>query len=430
MVSDTRRGHGDGERTKVGAWTVFAILAAVFVFSYFIRLSTGVLGPTLMEDLRLDVEQLGLLAGAFFYAFAFCQIPVGVALDSFSPKYVLLATLMPAIAGCALFALAGNFSTALWGRILIGVGMSSMLMGSLKIFGNWFRQDQFAFLSGMMLSLGNLGAFVSAAPLVFAVTMIGWRNCFWAFSLFLALSFLAILLFVKDEPGRGPASSTSAAASGGSSRGIGRLSSLGVVFLDRNFWMISLSAFIRYGSLICIQGFLGTLYLVQVMGYPAQKAGNILSMIAIGYLVGSPLMGRLSDSMFRSRKKVMVWGLFLYTLFMPLFLLDPDSDLLWYITFFALGFFASIGAVSFAHVKELFPKEVSGVALTANNLFNIGGVAVGQHVIGMLMARYPATVTGHSVEAYHAAFTVLFLSSLFGFLLYLFVEDSRIPSST
>jgi len=122
-VSGTRKSRENGKRTKVGAWAIFAILAVVFVFSYFIRLSTGVLGPSLMEDLRLDVEQLGLLAGAFFYAFALCQIPVGVALDSFSPKYVLLATLMPAIAGCALFALAGGFSTALWGRILIGVGI-------------------------------------------------------------------------------------------------------------------------------------------------------------------------------------------------------------------------------------------------------------------------------------------------------------------
>ncbi len=383
-----------------------------------------------MEDLRLDVEQLGLLAGAFFYAFALCQIPVGVALDSFSPKYVLLATLMPAIAGCALFALAGGFSTALWGRILIGVGMSSMLMGSLKIFGNWFPQDQFAFLSGMMLSLGNLGAFVSASPLVFAAAMIGWRNCFWAFSLFLVLSFFAILFFVKDQPAPEPASSASAKASDKPHYGNGSLSSLSVVFRDRNFWMISLSAFIRYGSLICIQGFLGTLYLVQVLGYPAHKAGNILSMIAIGYLVGSPLMGRLSDSMFRSRKKVMVWGLLLYTLFIPLFLFDPDNELLWYVTFFALGFFASVGAVGFAHVRELFPKEISGVVLTANNLFNIGGVAVGQHLIGMLMARYPAPVTGHSVEAYHAAFTALFLSSLFGFLVYLFVKDSRVLSST
>ena len=428
-MSDTHSGHENGKKTKAGAWTVFAILAAVFVFSYFIRLSTGVLGPTLMEDLRLDVEQLGLLAGAFFYAFALCQIPVGVALDSFSPKYVLLATLMPAIAGCALFALAGGFSTALWGRILIGVGMSSMLMGSLKIFGNWFHQDRFAFLSGMMLSLGNLGAFVSASPLVLAAAMIGWRNCFWAFTMFLVLAFFAILFFIKDRPETDHTSSESPAASDRSRYGIAGLSSLGVVFLDRNFWIISLSAFIRYGSLISVQGFLGTLYLVQVLGYPAQKAGNILSMIAIGYLVGSPLMGRLSDSMFRSRKKVMVWGLLLYTLFIPFFLFDPDNELLWYVVFFALGFFASVGAVSFAHVKELFPKEISGVALTANNLFNIGGVAVGQHVIGMLMARYPATVMGYSVGAYHAAFTALFLSSLFGFLLYLFVKDSRILSS-
>ena len=200
------------------------------------------------------------------------------------------------------------------------------------------------------------------------------------------------------------------------------------MFSNKHFWFISIAAFIRYGSLITVQGFLGTLYLIDVMGYSIEKSGNILSMISIGYLIGSPLWGIFSDSVFKSRKKVMLLGLFIYMCVMLFFLLDTKADFLWYGVFWGLGFFASVGAVSFAHVKELFPKEISGFALTANNLFNIVGVAIGQHVTGVIIGRYPKTPSGYAIEAYHSAFAVLFISCIIGFVLYLFVQDT-VPSS-
>jgi sugar phosphate permease len=414
---------------KKRKWIIFAVLASGFVFSYFIRLSTGVLGPALMEDLQIDAGQLGLLAGAFFYAFAILQLPVGFALDSLSPRRVMLATLLLGIVGCSISALATDFHTALSGRILIGLGMSSVLMGSLKIFSNWFRQDQFAFLSGVMLSLGNFGALVAATPLVIASMVIGWRICFFLFSLFLALLSMAIFFLVNDGPKKSLTTSANTRETRKSNLTNKMLISFKTVFSNRHFWFISTSAFIRYGSLISVQGFLGTLYLIEVMGYSVEKAGNILSMISIGYLIGSPLMGKLSDSVFKSRKKVMLLGLFIYMCIILFFLLDIKSDFLWYAVFWGLGFFASIGAVSFAHVKELFPKEISGVVLTANNLFNIVGVAIGQHVMGFIIGRYPKTLSGYAIEAYHSAFAVLSISCIIGFVLYLFVRDT-VPSST
>jgi sugar phosphate permease len=420
MVADmTQCCPGGEKRMKKGAWMIFFILAMGFFFSYFIRLSSGVLGPMLMKDLNLDVGQLGLLASSFFYAFALCQLPVGIALDSFRPKRVILVTLLPAIVGCALFAMASNFSMIFW-------GMSSIFMGSLKIFGNWFPPDQFAFLSGIMLSVGNLGAYFSSTPLVVAASTIGWRQCFWGFALYNTLLFVAVLFFVRDQPEKATLPLLPAAEAESSSPIGKRLSSLKIVFFDRNFMFISLAAFIRYGSLISIQGFLGTLYLINIIGYSYQKAGHILSMIAIGYLIGSPLLGRMSDRIFKSRKRIMVWGLLIYSFLFPFFLFDLDSDLLWYVIFFALGFFSSIGAVSFTHVKELFPREMSGVVLTANNLFNIGGVAVSQHFVGMIVALYPAALTINRAAAYHAAFAVLFAFSILAFFMYLFVKDSQL----
>jgi len=405
----------------IGPWVVFAVLSLGSVFSFFLRLSTGVLGPPLMDELQMDARQLGALAGAFFYAFAAVQIPVGLALDSFSPKRVMIATLALAVAGCVLFGLADRYEIALWGRVLMGLGMSSMLMGSMTLIHHGFRPDRFAFLSGVVLSLGNIGGVLAAAPLVYAVSLVGWRNCFLGTALLLALLCVAIAALVKGGP------DGSRGAPAGSRRALLKrnlFSSSRAVFTDRHFWFISLSAFVRYGSLITIQGFLGTLYLIDVLGYSLQTAANMLATLSVGYLIGSPLLGRLSDSIL-SRKRVMVAALFVYLGCISFFLFDIDSPGLWYTVFFALGFFSSMSAVSYAHVKELFPEGMAGFALTSTNLFTIGGVAVGQKLIGWVVSRFPQRVTGYAPEAYHAAFALLFTACIAAFLLYVFVRDTR-----
>lgn len=411
------------EKNELRSWIIFSVLSLGSVCSFFLRLSTGVLGPSLMVDLQLNAEQLGILAGAFFYAFAAAQIPVGLALDTFSPKYVLMTTLTLAIAGSALFAYATSFEHALWGRILIGLGMSSMLMGGMKIISQYFRPDQFAFVSGTMISLGSVGAFIAATPLIYSASLIGWRNCFVVSSFFLMLLFLVIILLIKDHVDH--ANSANQVQSRGVLLKNNLLSSSKTIFSDGNFWLISASAFIRYGSLVTVQGFLGTLYLIEVMQYSAQTSANILGMLSIGYFVGTPIMGKVSDSILNSRKRVMVIGLFIYLCCMSFFLFDINSEWLWFVIFFALGFFSSNGAVSYAHVKELFPKEMSGFALTANNLFTMGGVAVSQQVIGAVISRFPKTTTGYVPEAYHSAYEILFASCVAGLLLYIFTRDTR-----
>ncbi|HAC57427.1 MAG TPA: MFS transporter, partial [Rhodobiaceae bacterium] len=60
--------------------SLVGILCLVFMVSQFLRSSTGVIAPNLMEDLGLRPEGLGLLSGAFFLSFAFSQIPVGILL--------------------------------------------------------------------------------------------------------------------------------------------------------------------------------------------------------------------------------------------------------------------------------------------------------------------------------------------------------------
>lgn len=377
-----------------------------------------------MRDLKMDAAQLGLLGGIFFYAFAAVQIPVGLALDSFKPKRVIVTTTLFAALGCFLLSDARSFTTALYGRMLIGLGTSAVLMGSLKILSDWFRPDEFGFLSGFMLSLGNLGALIATTPLVLMSEEIGWRKCFFSFGLLAILFMSMITLFVKDVSVGERTKRLGLSRREKISKAI--LNPLALVFSNKHFWFIAISSLVRYGALVSIQGFLGTLFLLDILGYSIQTSANILSMISIGYMIGSPLAGRLSDRVFLSRKKVMVVGLLLFAVtVLPFLLIQTRNTLLWYVIFWGLGFFASVGAVSFAHVKELFPKEVGGLALTAINLFNIGGVGMGQQLLGIVIRRFPKTSTGYPIEAYQQAFAILFVASMAAFMVYLATKDTN-----
>jgi len=100
----------------------------------FYRVSSAVIAPDLIQAFDLNAESLGVLGGAFFYSFALMQIPMGVLLDRVGPRIVLTVFGLVGAIGAFVFAAANTFFLAMVGRILIGAGMASVLMGSFKIF--------------------------------------------------------------------------------------------------------------------------------------------------------------------------------------------------------------------------------------------------------------------------------------------------------
>ena len=157
---------------------IFSLLSALLVFSLFFRVSNAVIAPDLIRDLSLNAETLGYLGGAFFYFFALFQIPMGPMLDRVGPRIVIPLSSLIGAAGAFLFAFAETFTAALFGRILIGVGMSSVLMGSFKIFVLRFPPERFSTLVGILSAVGTFGNIIAASPLAFLASTIGWRMTF------------------------------------------------------------------------------------------------------------------------------------------------------------------------------------------------------------------------------------------------------------
>ncbi|MBW2039538.1 MAG: MFS transporter [Deltaproteobacteria bacterium] len=398
-------------------------LSLLFLLSQFYRASSAVIASELMHDLSLTAANLGFLSSVFFYAFALIQIPMGAAMDLFGAKRLILILSFLGIVGAVTFALADSFPMAVLGRALLGVGMACALMGTYKLLTIWFPPHAFATMSGFIISIGMLGNVVATAPLAVAVDWMGWRKAFLLIALIHLLITAWIYLVVRDHPKReerGEASPVRRTEWWRESMG-----GIWQVLRLPSFWLIALAAFVRYGTYISIAGLWAGPYLDVVYQLPLAERGKMLMAFPIGFIVGGPIFGLLSDRVFKNRKWVVTMGMSLYTLFIfPLTgSLSPSTMLV--IIFFGIGVFTACAPVMYANIKELLPNSLSGTAMTAVNFFTMGGAAFFQHIMGAMIDRLSLPQGQLSTEAFSFAFGFCFVAAALGSVAYLFVKEAR-----
>jgi MFS family permease len=406
-----------GRTFKKESVVVFITLSAIYTFSMFYRVSSAVIAPELMAEFHLTAESIGLLSGAFFYSFALLQIPAGPLLDRIGPRVVLTFSALIGAAGALLFGVAHSFPAALAGRILMGFGMASILMGCLKVFTLRFSPGAFASLSGFIIAVGTVGNVLAASPMAYAASRIGWRMTFILCSLVTALLAVALFWALKERVAFGSEKTSSPAG-----EVLGIRQSARLILGSLAFWQLGAVAFFRYGTYVSLQGIWLGLYLMDAKGYTPVQAGNVLAMLAIGMTVGSPIAGYLSDKVFRARKSVALAGFALYTLsLMPLSgILDIDG-MTWYVLLaFCIGFFSGFGMLAYSHGKDLFPAAISGTVMTWVNFFVIAGGAVMISVLGKIIEHFPHKGTSYPPVAYHVAFLACFASMAASTIFYAF----------
>ncbi|NQU65980.1 MAG: MFS transporter [SAR324 cluster bacterium] len=405
-------------------WIIFFIATSSFVLSQFYRVSIAIISPNLIKDLGLDTSGLSLISAAFFYAFAFMQIPVALYLDSIGPRISMTVLTLTAVAGSVVFATGESLTMLVVGRVLLGIGMACNLMGTLKLITLWFGPLRFGTLSALVLSVGTLGNIMATTPLVLVVANIGWRA---TFLILAGLNLIIALLFyfiVRDQPPESEVSNLAAKVPISLKE---TLSSIRSLFSMVDYWIISFGSFCRYGIFAAVQALWAGPYLMTVIKVSPIATGNLILMMNMGLVVGSPISGYLSDAILRSRKLPIGAGLFgMMGILIVLANLKPGtSSVLLAVLFFGFGFASSAGQVMMAHIKERMPIERAGTALTGVNFFTMIGVAFFLQMLGSVMQYlYPQSSLG--AEAFRDAFYLCAGFLGLTVLLYLFtVETSK-----
>ena len=385
-------------------WIIFTIASLLFLLSQFYRASIAVITPQLIADTGLNTRELSLISAAFFYAFALAQIPIGIYLDRFGARRTMTFLSIVAALGALVFAWADSFQGLMAGRLLLGIGMACNLMGTLKLLTLWFSPVRFATLAALVVSIGTAGNLIATTPLVLLVQAFGWRITFTLFSgvnLLLVLIFYAVVtdgpktfILSNDEDSRPSLRDT--------------LSGIGDLFHTRDYWIISLGTFCRYGIFAAFQALWAGPFLMNVMGLPAITTGNMIFLMNIGLIVGGPICGILSDRILETRKGVVIGGLAGLSgiLLIMAFLPASVSKAVLYALFFLCGIFSSSGMVMYSHIKELVPLNKAGAAMTGINFFTMAGAAVFLQGLGSIMQHFfPGDTLGP------AAFQTVFIIS-------------------
>ena len=402
-------------------WAIFGILAIAYLFVYFHRLSLSVVANDLVREFNTTASVMGLLGSIYFYCYAVMQFPAGLLADSIGPRKTVAAFLFIASVGSILFGLAPNISVAFAGRVLVGFGVSMVFIPTMKILSQWFRPREFASMTGILNAVGGAGVLAATWLLALMTATFGWRI---SFQLIGGCTFIIVALawiVVRDRPqDRGwPSIFELDQDPGGSppapTQTIGLMDGARRVVSEKYFWPVAIWFFFDCGIFFGFGALWGGPYLMHVYGLSRAEAGTILSMIAWGMIFGSPMLGFVSDKVFKSRKKPILLCTTVLTVELGLLTFFPEKLPLpmLYVIFFVLSVSASsVVVLGFTTTKELFPVEIAGTSVGTVNLFPFLGGAVFMPLLGKILDGYPKTATGGTaVEGYTAMLLALLVAS-------------------
>jgi MFS family permease len=408
--------QGTGEPARLLPLLGWLTAALFFFYAWVMRVAPSVMVEELMRDFAVGAAVLGNLSAAYFYGYAGMQIPVGVLLDRFGPRRLITIATLLCAGGCVLFATGTTLAAVTAGRFLIGASAALSLVGSMAVAGQWFRPERFAMFSGLAMAMGMAGGVFGQAPLRLAVEATDWRTA----NLLLAAGGVALSIAawatIRDR-WRG-------------SGGIGSaLSGLGVVARDPQTWLIALTGLGTSTPLLAFAGLWGVPFLETAYGLPRTHAASLTSMLFVGWGIGAPLFGWLSDRIGR-RKAPLLTGLMLETVALAALVYVPDWSTFGLASLcFLIGFLGSSQIVCFALAKENQPPALSGTGIGFVNAMVTGAGALFQPLVGFLLdlAWTGQTAQGariYDAAAYRVAFVSLVACCFAGLLCLLAVRET------
>ena len=410
-------------------WIVFLLLAAGYVLVNFHRLCPAVVALDLMRDLQAGGSLVGLLASAYFYPYAFMQIPSGLLADSWGPRKTITSFLILAGIASIAFGLAPAAGAAIGARVLVGIGVSMYFVPVMKVLTRWFTASEFSFMTGWMIAAGGLGALTAATPLAFLSAQLGWRGCFMLIGAVTLATAGLIWALVRNHPEElgYPAPAAASPPPGRAEPDMDLWNAMRSVVTTFRFWPLALWYFFNFGIFYSFGGLWGGPFLMEIHQMSQQRAGAILSMIALGMMIGSPLCGYVSDHVLRSRKKVLVLAAFCtFLLTLALLFLGGRFTAFWlFVWCFLFGLFSCAAAVvGFAAVKESFPIRITGTAMGLVNVFPFLGGALTQPAVGFILDWFGKGPAGYPYEAYQSAFWLYLTCALLALASACLVQES------
>lgn len=403
-------------------WWLMILLVVAMLFCYAQRGALSVAAPFMAEDLGFNPAKTGVLLSAFFWVYAFMQMPSGWLVDRFGVRraYSLgyaFWSLMSILTG-----LTKNLATLILLRVSLGAGQSVAFPASARATANWFQERERGTVTGLYLAGVRYGAALISLFGGWFLTRYDWRLFFvvvGAVSLVWLLPWMSFLRKWEETPKA--ASSTSSSSTTAPQQGASFKESL-LLLKNRSVLGIFLGFFAYDYVWFVFQTWLPS-YLMMERNFSAVEMGVFSAMPYLAMSVIILISGVASDWLVRRgyaektvRKALIVTGLLICCLIVPAGLVEDKMTAVWLLTISLSG----LGIASpntWTLTQAVCSKKIVG---TVSGIQNFGGNVGG--ILAPLLTGYIAHQTGSFALALGLCGAIL----IGGIIAYLLLVEKRV----
>ncbi|KAB5550491.1 hypothetical protein PHYPO_G00054360 [Pangasianodon hypophthalmus] len=274
--------------------TIFLAMFVGYTLYYFNRKTFSFVMPSVMQEIKLDKDDLGLITSSQSLAYAISKFISGVLSDQISARWLFSIGLFMVGGINMLFSYSSTVAmfSGLW--FLNGLGQGFGWPPCGKVLRKWFEPSQFgtwwAVLSCSMNLAGGLGPIIATL----LAESYSWRSTLFISGLTCVVMSVFCLLVIKNEPKDVGLPNIEASVKKGKAGSSRDESTLKEFLLSPYLWLLSFGYLVVFGVKTACTDW-GQLFLIQDKGQSALMGSSYMSALEIGGLVGSLAAGYLSD---------------------------------------------------------------------------------------------------------------------------------------
>ena len=378
------------------AGLAWLITAAYYFYQYTLRSAPAVMMPQLSEAFSLSAMGVASLAGLFYWGYSPFSLVAGVLMDRIGPRRVVPIGAAAVGVGALLFA-SGHSELASLGRLLQGAGGVFALIGAVYIATKSFPASMAATLIGATqmfgMAGGSAGQFV-VGPVI--ASGVPWSR-FWIVMgvAGLVIGGLLYALIPKAEK-----------ADGGSDWLRSAASAMRTVFFNPQSILCGFIAGLLFIPTTIFDMVWGVRYLQDARGLDYGTAVMRSAAVPLGWMIGCPLLGFVSDRLGR-RKPVIAAAALVLLGCLAFILHGPTNVLPPFVLALVTGIASGAAMLPYTVIKEANPPQYSGTATGVVNFLNFTFSALLGPVFAGLLRSASEGAASMTLEHYQAAFLPL-----------------------
>jgi MFS family permease len=349
------------QNLKRGFVISWALGCIFYLLQYAIRSSPAVMIDELSAAFVMSAFKISSILGAYYYTYAAASLLAGIAYDRYGAKYPIALGAGILCLGCLLFSMSGMLS-GYTGRLLQGAGSAFSFTGCVYLAAHGFASKYIATAIGFTQCMGMLGGssgqFITGPLIQNGLSV----HLFWIVMGVACGLVSLLLLFTTPKEAR---------TLGTGNKGLQNvILPYKTVFSNPQSYLSGLISGLLFVPTTVFAMTWAISFLVNDREMDRNTAVIASAMVPMGWVIGCPLLGFISDKMGR-RKPVLIGGSAIMILcFLQLFFLPQAVSAL--VTMLVFGIASGAAMIPYTMIKEANPDEVKGSATGGINFITFG----------------------------------------------------------